>query len=65
MMDPEDILLDVIERDPGHCAEYYADMCRFNIPYVRRAITEMLSTGRLRYVGNSLEETVELVSNDS
>lgn len=35
MADPEWILEDAIHKYPGHCADYYAGMCRFNIPFVR------------------------------
>jgi hypothetical protein len=69
MADPEWILEEAIRDYPGHCAEYYAGMCRFNIPYVRKVIKEWISTGRLRTTVDRnrsiLDEAVEFTSGKS
>jgi hypothetical protein len=44
---------------PGHCADYYAGMCRFNIPYVRNVIKAWVASGKLK-VTVDLDESVEL-----
>lgn len=64
MADPEWILENAIRERPGHCADYYAGMCRFNIPFVRRVIKEWIASGKLKTTTDSnrsiLDEAVEL-----
>lgn len=41
MADPEWILLEAVREYPYHTPAFYAEMCRFNLPWTRAALFKM------------------------
>jgi hypothetical protein len=60
---PKDLLEESIHKYPGHCADYYAGMCRLDIPYVRKVIKAWIASGKLKvatdFDRSILDEAVE------